>query len=51
MPDDQLFSPNWLTKIDSEVNELTGLSLVSLNDEKKFTFEEIGMLLQMLYLE
>jgi hypothetical protein len=50
LPADQMYAPAWLKKINYDFNMRTGTALIELNDgDDQYTFEEIGMLLQLVY--
>ena len=49
-PEDQLHSPQWLADIDFNFDVTTGKSLMRLNDEENFTFNEIADLLEAVYI-
>lgn len=50
MPCKQRFAPEWLKHISEDFEKRTGTSLTYLNDFMNFTFEEIGMLLELVYI-
>jgi hypothetical protein len=45
----QPFVPEWLSGIANDFQRETGTCLTSLNDSGNYSFEEIGMLLQLVY--
>lgn len=52
VPGDQKSAPEWLQQINEDVGRLIGKSLSNLNDDVvRYSFEEIGMLIQLIYVE
>lgn len=56
-PENQQWAPEWLKQIDSDFKQITGVSLMALNDAgleelefKPFTFDEIADLLEAVYI-
>lgn len=47
--EDQPSAPKWLQEIDGDFIDNTGRSLMSLNDDKGYTFPEIATLLELVY--
>jgi len=50
MPNEQPNAPKWLKQINGHFRKKLGIDLTSLNDEKRFSFEEIGMILDLIYI-
>lgn len=49
-PHAQPNAPSWLTQINYDFQERTGMPLSMLNDDKGFTFPEIATLLELVYI-
>lgn len=50
IPENQGNSPVWLNKINDNFSIITSKSLVDLNDNKNFTFDEIADVLELVYI-
>jgi len=50
MPTNQPNAPIWLKRISESFNYITELELYELNDDHKFTFDEIADLLELVYI-
>ena len=49
-PQDQDNSPKWLLDVDNHVRAKTGMGLYEMNDDEKFTFNEIADVLELVYI-
>lgn len=50
LPNEQPNAPKWLKQINNHFRKKLGTDLTHLNDEKGFSFEEIGMILELVYI-